>query len=136
MNELEQLFYDAYETLENEESPEDVKDYNKYTPMFTLEEQVVVGIYKVDFVCNKCVIEIDGYEFHKTKEQREKDYIRERYLMRQGYTVIRFTGTEVFLNPKKCVMETTEIVNQIAEARIANYLKGHKFGYQDGQRGG
>lgn len=104
MNNIEQMFWNAYQKrmTENDE------DYK-------LEPQVVIGLHKVDFACEagfdmKFAVEIDGHDFHKTKEQREKDYKRERYLMRQGYIPIRFTGTEVFLEADKCVDELLEII--------------------------
>jgi very-short-patch-repair endonuclease len=100
MNKIEQFFKETFDRL---------TDVEEQWAMFGIEAQVAIGIYKVDFTYNKCAVEIDGHEFHKTKEQREKDYIRERYLMRQGYTVIRFTGTEVFLHPEECVREMVEI---------------------------
>ena len=90
MNEIEQMFYDAWdEELWN--------DDNELCTDHGIVSQVVIGIYRVDFVIDEeYVIEIDGFEYHKTKEQREKDYKRERYLMRHGFTVIRFTATEIY----------------------------------------
>ncbi|WP_042338241.1 endonuclease domain-containing protein [Desulfosporosinus youngiae] len=104
MNKIEEVFFNAYNIIEK--TGETDISYN-------LESQVVVGIYKVDFVYGCCAIEIDGHEYHKTKEQREVDYKRERYLLRHGYTPIRFTGTEVFLDAKKCVLEMLELGESI-----------------------
>lgn len=63
--------------------------------------------YRVDFILKdaRLIIELDGHEHHSTKEQLEKDAIRQRYLTRAGYSVIRFTGREVKRDPKKCVLE-------------------------------
>lgn len=56
-------------------------------------------------------IEIDGHEFHqKTKEQVKRDKERDRNLMLNGITVIRFTGSEVYKNPYKCASEAMDIV--------------------------
>ena len=55
-------------------------------------------------------IEIDGHEFHKTKEQRTKDTKRERYLQSKGWQVVRFTGTEIFENVYGCVEEVKNLV--------------------------
>lgn len=44
----------------------------------------------------KFCIECDGHEFHKTKEQRENDNKRMRLLIKYGWTVIRYTGTEIY----------------------------------------
>jgi len=68
--------------------------------------------YRVDFILKdaRLIIELDGHEYHSSKEQLEKDAIRQRYLSRAGYTVIRFTGREVNRNPAACVSEVREIL--------------------------
>jgi very-short-patch-repair endonuclease len=78
-----------------------------------LEPQFEVDRYRLDFAIpgEKVAIEIDGHEFHKTKEQRTRDAKRERYLQAQGWRVIRFTGTEIFENVFKCVEEVKSLVN-------------------------
>ena len=73
--------------------------------------------YKIDFVVEapngemKLAIELDGHDFHeKTKEQAARDRQRERTIVKQGYTIFRFTGSEVFRNPRKCVEEVIEMI--------------------------
>jgi len=105
LNKIEQLFHDTFLFLESN---------GEVDVVFHLIPQKVVGIYKVDFVYGSCAIEIDGYEYHKTKEQREHDYKRERYLMKNGYTVVRFTASEVYLEPRKCVIEALELGEEIS----------------------
>ena len=119
LNPLEQKFFDAFHELRERE---------EINASLELSPQEVVGIYKVDFLYGKCIFEIDGHEHHKTKEQREYDYKRERYLMRQGYTVIRFTGTEVFLSPKECVKEAIELANAIELREIEFFDSGYNAG--------
>ena len=63
------------------------------------------------------VIECDGFEYHSSKEQMSKDYERERALQEKGYTVIRFTGSEINENPEKCVNTTIRII----ESQIKDY---------------
>ena len=41
------------------------------------------------------VIEVDGWAFHSSKEQRERDLKRDRELLRRGYVVLRFTYDDV-----------------------------------------
>ena len=41
------------------------------------------------------VIEVDGWAFHSSKEQREKDLKRDRELLRRGFIVLRFTYDDV-----------------------------------------
>jgi len=105
MNNIEQMFYDAWQAESNYPK-------NELCCEHSLIPQIVIGIYRVDFVADdNVVIEIDGHDYHKTKEQRESDYKRERYLMRKGFTVIRFTGTEVYLSPNECALEALRIAD-------------------------
>lgn len=137
MNEIESKFHEEYNQVVKRYKED--QDYADTFPcyLYFLKPQVVIGIYKVDFLYNDdCVIEIDGHENHKTKEQREYDYTRERYLMKKGYKVIRFMGTEVFLDPLKCVMEMIEIGGSFQRIHDEVLEKGFKRGrdhydYQD-----
>lgn len=76
-----------------------------------LKAQYNIGKYWVDFFIPKkgIVIELDGHPYHKTKEQRTYDANRERYLEKQGYQVIRFTGTEIFNDVKSAVKDALQI---------------------------
>ena len=107
MNEIERKFYDAFIN-------ESVNPMHKLQCSQYIKDQVVIGNYVVDFLINdKFIVEIDGHEWHKTKEQRYDDYRRERYLIRLGYIVIRFTGSEVFVDPRQCAVETLRLVNDL-----------------------
>lgn len=77
-----------------------------------LEPQQWIGGYRVDFLvrAKRLVIELDGHDFHKTKEQRTHDAARQRKLQSLGYTVIRFTGTEVFKDAGSCVQQTLTLL--------------------------
>jgi very-short-patch-repair endonuclease len=81
------------------------------------EAQKPIGIYIVDFYFEagtvKVAVEIDGHEAHKTKEQRYKDYCRERFLLSEGIITIRFTGSEVFVDADKCASETMKLIEKI-----------------------
>ncbi len=98
MNEIETIFYNAlldrYDDL-----------------MCEIETQQPIGIYKPDFMVDGVIVEIDGHDYHKTKEQREKDYKRERYFQKKGYEVVRFMGTEVYLDATACVCELLDIIS-------------------------
>jgi len=82
---------------------------------FSIEHQIKIDKYIADFVIMadkvKYVIEIDGHDFHeKTKEQVRKDKQRERNLMKLGYKVIRFTGSEVYNTCDKCWLDLFTII--------------------------
>lgn len=117
MSAIEENFWDAHEDFLQEierlcEKGILFHDVGLPTPgKQRLNHAVVIGPYKVDFTYGICVVELDGHEYHKTKEQRDYDYKRERYLQRCGHIVIRFTGTEVFLDARKCVIDMIFINN-------------------------
>lgn len=58
----------------------------------------------------KYVIEIDGHEYHSKKHQMAADYERENNLKELGYSVIRFTGSQVYNNPLSCVDKMISII--------------------------
>lgn len=75
--------------------------------------------YKIDFLVEATdnsaaiAIEIDGHQFHeKTPQQARRDRERERTIVRHGYTIFRFTGSEVFRNPRKCVEEVIALIER------------------------
>ena len=85
-----------------------------------LRVQEEIGKYRADFVLylhknceiiKKFVIELDGHDFHeKTKEQAKRDKEKDRFLISEGFIVIRFTGSEIFNNCEEKVHEFLDIV--------------------------
>ena len=56
----------------------------------------IEGVGEVDMIIlGFIVIEVDGWAFHSSKEQREKDLKRDRELLRRGFVVLRFTYDDV-----------------------------------------
>lgn len=90
--------------------------YGHFTP------QVKIEGYRADFVLDnipgvpflKMVIELDGQDYHSTPEQRNYDTERDRYLMRRGWQIIRFTGSQVNGNCAACVREVEGLVREWA----------------------
>lgn len=86
----------------------------------TITPQYPVDHYRIDFAVTeipdtpllKIAIELDGQDWHKTKEQRQSDYKRQRYLERKGWKFIRFTGVDVYNEPQACVQETIELIQE------------------------
>lgn len=89
-----------------------------------IQEPVLRGRYRVDLMLcpahgPSVIIECDGHDFHeRTKAQARRDRKRERRLIAAGYTVVRFTGSEIWAQPFTCALEALEIANR-AEARHA-----------------
>lgn len=104
-----------FDTSLNLPETEFLNAYYEWTSMIDdaknmLKPQCHIGKYIVDFLYkDKYVIEIDGKQYHEG-DQRQNDYIRERYLIQLGYKVIRFTATEVLLKGRNCITELMEIV--------------------------
>lgn len=103
-NEIETMFWNAA--------------YEKMSRLGTFTPQVEVGYYRLDFALTairgarllKIAIEIDGQDWHSSPEQRDHDYKRDRYLSKEAWQVIRFTGSQVYRNVDACVDETIELV--------------------------
>lgn len=94
------------------------------------------GRYRVDFILRdaRLIIELDGHAYHSTPEQLEKDAIRQRYLTRAGYTVIRFTSREINRSPKACVEEVRTIYKERMQRDPAKYrimYIDYRFIYQE-----
>jgi very-short-patch-repair endonuclease len=137
MNNIEKRFYDAFSLVVEEKIKEffgkrgrDVQipqygsdinilldDAGGVCCIESIDCQAPVGIYVVDFLIHSTigldfVVEIDGHESHKTKEQRFKDYRRERFLQEEGKTVFRFMASEVYVDALQCAQWVVDIINQ------------------------
>lgn len=56
--------------------------------------------------------EVDGFAFHSSKDQIVYDRQRERALTAAGWTVLRFTGTEVSRDAGACVAEVLAMLER------------------------
>jgi len=67
--------------------------------------QEKIGKYRVDFFFpqGRLVVEVDGKEYHSTEEQRLKDFERQCEIMRRGYALLRFRGTDIYQDVEGCV---------------------------------
>lgn len=81
--------------------------------------QTPIGRHRVDlavFVKHqndlfRFVVECDGHDFHeKTKDQAARDKRRDRQLTAAGFTVVRFTGREIWADPANCVGEFYSLI--------------------------
>ncbi len=63
----------------------------------------------------RVVVEADGHDFHeRTKEQAKRDRQRDRDMQGEGYSVLRFTGSEIHADAAKCA---SEIVKHATSSR-------------------
>ena len=72
--------------------------------------QHVIGEYIADFAClsEKLIIELDG-GYHNTEQQKEADLVRDAWLNKMGYKVLRFTNEELYENINKVMIEIKTI---------------------------
>lgn len=88
-------------------------DFYTQESIKTNKSNYVVDFYIESFwygdhqeLCEKrIVIECDGYDSHHTKQQRNYDVDRENDLKMNGYSVIRFTGSQIYNDPYNCVFQ-------------------------------
>ena len=79
-------------------------------PGTLVEPNCKIGPYRVDFlVVPRLVVEIDGEgPVRASTDQVVRDRRRDRYLVAQGYAVLRFAGDEVYANPWRCAEEVRD----------------------------
>lgn len=102
-----------------------------YSPAVTVVPQFKVRIAgkrcRVDFLFaagdlapspTLLIVELDGHDFHeRTKEQASADRKRDRAMLSRGITTIRFTGSDVYRDPKTVLDECVATVRHLAKAR-------------------
>lgn len=58
----------------------------------------------------KILVYCDGSEFHSSTQRIMNDKTQDRELKIKGYLVLRFTGSEIFGDVKKCVKQILEAI--------------------------
>lgn len=78
------------------------------------QHPVLGGRYRLDFALpvRKVGIELDGYEYHSSKDAFVKDRARQRDLEAAGWRIIRFAGSEVHRDAARCVRQAAELVSR------------------------
>lgn len=77
------------------------------------EIQQEIGDFTCDFLLRRerVVIECDGHEFHTTVKRQARDRRIDRELQKQGYAILRFTGSQINADPKACAIEVKDFIN-------------------------
>ncbi|UPT65853.1 MAG: endonuclease domain-containing protein [Sphingobacteriales bacterium JAD_PAG50586_3] len=70
--------------------------------------------YIADFYCHskKLIIEVDG-DIHNSKEAIEKDQDRDYVLKDLGYTILRFTNSEILEDVNSVTQKISEVLKSI-----------------------
>ena len=95
--------------------------------------QAPIGKYKVDFLVSQkgigpedilspVIVELDGHDFHdKDKHQRSYEKARDRYLVKKGYRVVHYTGSDVVKDPFKVAHEVLSMVGCFVCTGVEEY---------------
>lgn len=66
----------------------------------------------------RLIIELDGKDYHSSKEQMNYDYQRENDLKLAGYDIMRFTGSQIFTDVFGCLDKVYEYIKLAEKRRI------------------
>ena len=83
-----------------------------FSPQCRLTAEAGQVEYRVDFLIfyggKTFAVELDGHDYHKTKQQRGQDAERDRTLKARGIETIRFTGSQIHSDLQGCMFELTD----------------------------
>jgi very-short-patch-repair endonuclease len=72
--------------------------------------------YRTDFMIyyegRAYALEIDGHDWHKSKDQRAYDAARDRFFDMRGIATIRFTASEVHNKLQQCMFELIDCLTK------------------------
>jgi len=92
----------------------------------TIYPEAVLAGYRADLFCclthqgtlTSLIVECDGHDWHeRTQQQASYDRARDRDLLRQGLSTIRFTGSEIHRDANQCARETLEVLRGLHALR-------------------
>jgi very-short-patch-repair endonuclease len=98
-----------------------------------IEPQAKIDKYRVDFLMHQSgngpdeiltpvIVELDGHDFHdKDKRQRSYEKARDRHLLRAGYRVVHFTGSDVVKDPFAVAFEVLQMLGLYVGTGIEKY---------------
>lgn len=70
---------------------------------YDVKTQVPCGRYRIDMTLpsHRIAIEADGKAYHSSPKQRAHDRRKNAYLRKQGWTVLRFSGRQIYKDMPK-----------------------------------
>lgn len=129
----------SFKLLRGVKWPENIqKSSGEFWRIDTAVIQARIDKFRVDLAIARCeydpstrlnyfsrpiMIECDGHAFHeRTKAQAAKDKSRDRQLQAGGFSVLRFTGSEIWADPSKCVRQIEESIETDIDKQIQDAL--------------
>ncbi|MEK4799946.1 DUF559 domain-containing protein [Thermoactinomyces sp. FSL K6-2592] len=79
------------------QSPIERRLYNALKNKYKVKTQVPCGRYRIDIALPRyrIAIEADGRPYHSSKKQKAHDRKKTQYLQKNGWKVLRFTGSQI-----------------------------------------
>lgn len=71
--------------------------------IYSWGDNIKIGKYGVDFLLDNLIIEIDKRKHHLSPDEQDNDFKRQLYLIKKGYTVLRFTDNQIYRDVVDCV---------------------------------
>jgi len=86
---------------------------------YRFRTQYGVGRYVADFCCPRLrlIVEVDG-SYHYEPEARRYDRIRQCYLERLGFTVVRYSAAEVMHDVYSVVVDIHQVCEELSASRL------------------
>jgi len=86
--------------------------------------------------CSKLfVVECDGHDFHeRTREQASRDKARDRAMQAMGFVVLRFSGSDLWRDPRGCAQSAVEQAWQSTEAELERSVALIEASHREEQR--
>lgn len=83
----------------------------------TPETEVPLLDYRADLFWRdlNLVVEVDGHDFHSTRAAIERGHRRDARLRTAGYTVIRFTASQIEYEPLAVIAQLAQIIHALQE---------------------
>lgn len=92
-----------------------------------LDVSIAGSAYRVDFaflsmpeeeMTARLAVELDGHDFHeRTKEQASRDKKRDRDFAAAGWTVLRFTGSDIYRDASAALREVGSVGGSLLRVR-------------------
>ena len=115
-----------------------------HSQVYFILPQYQIDNFRVDFllmvlykdqdniiVSPKLVLECDGFEFHdKTADLINKDKLRDEYLINKGFSVLRFSGKQLYHNPFECALYTENLLKKLKISIFNDSKMPHSMKYK------
>ncbi|MFT4416780.1 endonuclease domain-containing protein [Fredinandcohnia humi] len=88
------------------ESPIEARLYGALTTQgYYVQTQVPCGKYRIDIALTqyKLAIECDGKAYHSSPKQKAHDRMKDKYLRKNGWKVLRFSGRQIYREMPKVI---------------------------------